>query len=156
MSKVKRVKAKRPEVAESSIRQMEKFYKDSSSELINRLIAAALVDRKFKVAELKGYFTKNELSGMLSAFNSTLLELDASLSYTIPPKDLLKAQVEDSCLYENTDKLFEFNLDNLLQKIDALSHSQAFFVVEEIYRFWNFRSGGENAIDEFLAEFTSV
>lgn len=119
----------------------------NKEESLNRSVTAFLLLRKISLRELKGIFSKNELTGILASFNGTIIDF----SIGIPPADLLRIQIEDSIDLENNDSMYQYDAIDLLMRLNLLDNLKAMFLLEEIYRFWNVLE--EQDLDKFLEKY---
>lgn len=140
--------SKRPEIIGANVVAVEKIYKKSDAEAFNRIVSYFLQEKKLKEKQLKGFFSKEEWVGMLQSFNGTIISFDIGLSITIPPKQILLAQMEDAISLDGADTFHGFQGDKLLEKINTLSEAEVLFILEEIYIFWN--TNENTSLEEFL------
>ena len=89
--------------------------------------------RRHTLFELKGYFTPEELKGMVDSYNGTLMD-----TQWMPIKDMVIGHLEDADKFEHISTKWGFNLDQLREKIKKLTSAHVFFLQEEINRFWNY------------------
>lgn len=82
--------------------------------------------------ELKGMFTRAELSAMIDNLNAVIFEPAYAVN-----KNMLKAGIEDGQKYDGVLTKWNVNPDRLFEKIDKLTSAQCYFLLDEIDRFWN-------------------
>lgn len=104
--------------------------------------------RKQNLREIKGVFTREELVGLLSGFNGTIMEPQYMIN-----QSMLIAHIEDADIYE-----FSFSSNNadskvVIEKVKTLSSAQILFLQEEINRFWNQDSAYNSDIEKFIENF---
>lgn len=103
--------------------------------------------RKNTLNELKGKFTEQELYALIDAHNGLIFEPKFARA------ELIKIEIEDTIKYSQFSQNWDFNEDEFFAKIESLSSAQAYFLLEEIQRFWNKLSAEENSLDEFVKRF---
>jgi len=124
-------------VEQSLLDQLDQLFK-YKQEGVQVAIETFLALRKIALVSLKGYFTEPEIKALVDAYNGTLLT--KSLQHR---SEMIAAQIEDAETYDGTlSKWFGYKVtkdqvDDLSEKIRRLSDLQAFFLQEELYRFWN-------------------
>lgn len=82
--------------------------------------------------ELKGKFTKEELSFFIDSLNGSIVEGQFRVS-----SDVLAAHCEDSQKLEGTADKWGVNIDNLCQKVKSLSAGQVEALYTYVERFWD-------------------
>lgn len=135
---------KRAYINENTFAKINEIY-SGKQESLERVIDNYVSLRRLALKNLRGVFTTQELTGMLSAFNGTIV----STGYSIPAKFLLTAQMEDADVYEGNSNMYSYSLAELLKKIAGLTDNDALFLLEEIHRFWN---EGSFDLNDFLTE----
>src|SRR5690606_8116153 len=80
--------------------------------------------RKMTMQELKGYFSREELTVLVDSQNGVLLTPDF-----IYNKQFIIAQLEDFEHFESGISRHGAKLENLLKKMDKLSHSQVYLLI---------------------------
>lgn len=88
--------------------------------------------RKMVMAELKGYFSRAELTALIDSQNGVLLTPDF-----IYNKVFFLAQLEDFETLEDGISRHGADGPDLLQKLKQLSHAQVYFLMLDIAAFWN-------------------
>lgn len=88
--------------------------------------------RRVTMNELKGYFTKEELTSLIDSQNGVLLTPDF-----IYNKSFLLAQLEDFESLEAGITRHEANPSVLFTKLKNLSNSQVYFLLLDLHIFWN-------------------
>ena len=102
--------------------------------------------------ELKGFFTKAELSLIIDAYNGTIFDPRMAGN-----NNVLTASIEDAITFDNIAEKWEVEPPILFEKIAQLNATQTYFLLEEIDRFWNNKNayGAPNPnLDIFLKEFS--
>lgn len=123
--------SKQKRIIESLLEQVQKRY-DSDQAGTNRLLAYVFeLERKLSY-ELKGLFTKSELSLIADAENGTMITPQYWGN-----KRMLLIQLEDANQFDNISEKWDVDFDNLIGKIKNIPDSLLLFLHEEIYRFWN-------------------
>lgn len=135
----------RPYMSELVFEELTKLY-SNKKEAVDRAVSAFLLMRRLTLRELNGVFTEQERTGMVASFNGTIIGFNLG----VPPKFMLKAQMEDAVALEGADAMYGFDAEQLLGKIDGLSELQAMYLLEECHRFWN--EVGEKDVKLFLVE----
>lgn len=104
---------------------------ESKQQGVDRCLAGYLSLQIRTIYELKGIFEGSEIKLLADAFNGTLLSPD------MMHKSILIAQIEDAEQYDNLGAKWEVNIPQLVDKAKTLTNAQAYFLIDEIYRFWN-------------------
>lgn len=133
----------RPYMSELVFNKLTKIY-SNKKDAVDRAVSGFLLMRKLTIKEIKDVFTTEEKTGIVASFNGTIIAFDIG----IPPKFMLKAQMEDAVAFEAADTMYAFDAQQLLNKIDELTELQAMYLLEECHRFWNEQGGGD--IKSFL------
>ncbi len=123
----------RPYLEESLQLELAKLYPTSKTEMLDRVVEMHLAFRKLALRNIKGMFSRNELIGIVAAFNGTIISFDLG----IPPKFMLTAGMEDSINLDGNDRMYDYEAEPLLEKTAALSELDSMFLLEEVSRFWN-------------------
>lgn len=139
---------KRVYIAENLAAQLSLVYPQKENGL-NRAVAGFLALRDLSLRKLRGHFAPAELVGLVDAFNGLLLGLPHPLS----PRDILRYEMEDADALEGSAARYGYDADALQVKITALSEHEAFFLVDELERFWN---GGEDGTAPELESFLAI
>ncbi len=82
--------------------------------------------------ELKGKFTRAELSAMIDNLNAVMFEPAYAAN-----KNMLRAGIEDGQQYDGVLTKWNVSPDVLFEKINNISAAQCYFLLDEIDRFWN-------------------
>jgi hypothetical protein len=130
--------------------QKEEYLKDiwgSTSAGATRSVDAYIALRKRILNGLKNRFTQNELMLLIDHQNGTIFS--PSLFSTT---ETMQHSVSDAIILDGLDSKWEIDKQVLFEKISRLSDPEAYFIREEIDRFWN-HMGGEN-IKEFVNSFS--
>jgi len=80
--------------------------------------------------EIKGIFSENELKAIVDMFNATMFDPQ------LAQKMVLKAEIEDSEIYDGTLTKWDVSKDVILAKVDNMTEAQAFFIMFEAWNFW--------------------
>lgn len=88
--------------------------------------------RILTLSELKGYFTKEEMTALVDSQNGTMLTPDF-----IYNKSFLIAQLEDFEQLEAGFSRHNADYGNVIGKINSLSQSQVYFLLISIHISWN-------------------
>lgn len=123
--------AKQIRVLETILQEVGNNY-SSANMGVNRSLYLLLNLEKRLSAELKGVFTKAELSALLDANNGVLIAEPFWGS-----QRMMVFSLEDSEEFEGLGAKWEISINKLCSKIKALSPAVFLFLHEEIYRFWN-------------------
>ncbi|SHJ06400.1 hypothetical protein SAMN05443429_108101 [Cruoricaptor ignavus] len=100
--------------------------------------------RKVVMKELKGLFSKEEITALVDSQNGVMLT-----PAFIYKKDFLIEQLEDFELFESGISRHGAEKEELIEKLSGISNSQVYFLLLEIHAFWN--SGGK--LDDFVKQF---
>ncbi len=136
-------------MSEQVFNSLVALYPNDKEQSLNRAVSAFLIMRNLSLKSIKGKFDRNELIGIVAAFNGTIIGFDLG----IPPKAMLLAQMEDAIALENNDSFYSYTKESLLQKINQTSEMEAMFFLEEISRFWNEPSAYGHVIENFVIKF---
>jgi len=107
--------------------------------------------RKYTLDELRGIFTKEELSAIVNSLNSIIMQAELMIS-----KDVFVAHLEDSDKFEGLAEIWGIDFVKLSEKIERLSSVQVYFLQDEIRRFWDIPAayGSPNSdFDKFVGFF---
>jgi hypothetical protein len=132
--------------SENIAEQLEKFY-DSKGGGAERIVPGFFSIRKYTLHELKGKFTKDELSALIDAQNGVLLQAELQAN-----KGVLLANVADFEKFGNGISRHKAKPDQLYKKIDQLTASQAYFLQNEIEVFW--RGIEYKDLNDFIKRFS--
>jgi hypothetical protein len=135
----------RPYMGKMVFDELTKVY-SNKKDAVDRAVSGFLLMRKLTLKNLKGIFNEKEKTGLVAMFNGTIIGFDLG----IPPKMMLRAQVEDAVALENCDVMYGFVAADLLAKVEAMGELQAMFLLEEIHRFWNDGEVSSKDLKEFL------
>lgn len=139
----------RPYLDESLYLQLSKLYPNSKTEMLDRVVQMHLVWRSQTLRSIRGKFERNEMIGLVSSFNGTIISFDLG----IPPKFMLVSGMEDSISLDGNDVMYGYEAKSLLQKLSSLTDLEAMFLLEEISRFWNESKGNVSPdLDAFLVQ----
>lgn len=123
---------KNVKVATKQLEQLDRLFR-YRNEGVEVAIDSFLVLRRVAMAQLKGVFNEKELAALVDCFNGTMLTKSMQ-AY----KETILAQVQDSNKYEGLyEKWGIDDAESFEGKINQLTHLEAFFLQEELYRFWN-------------------
>lgn len=86
----------------------------------------------YTLRELRGYFTENELNGLVSSYNGTMM----TEQFLANPAAFLM-HIDDSEEFEFISKQFEFDFAAFRAKCEKLTAGQVYVLLLEINRFWN-------------------
>lgn len=120
----------------------------STSAGATKAVDAYINLRKRVLHNIKGHFTPNELKLLVDNQNGTIFSADLFSS----AQTLLHA-VEDGISLDGIDQKWEVDTKPFFKKINALSDSEAYFLREEIDRFWNHLD--DKDLDSFVNQFTN-
>lgn len=98
---------------------------------IEKIIDGYSLIRSRVLESFKGHFKENELTALITCFNGTLI------SSNMQTANVLLAQVEDAEKYEGACSNHDTSSEIIKEKINKLDFCQIFFLIDEIYRFWN-------------------
>lgn len=99
-------------------------------------------------ASLRGIFTKQELTGIISSLNGTMFQPQMAII-----KEVFIAHLEDSERYENISLNFGFDFSDLLAKVKKINQFQLFFLQEDINNFWQNQANQEDSLDNFIKKY---
>ena len=88
--------------------------------------------RKYTLSELKGMFTRDELTGLVSSLNGSMFEP----SYAANTR-MFAIHCQDAELYEYSFSSNGADAKALLAKVNALTAAQCYFLQLEIRLFWD-------------------
>lgn len=100
------------------------------------------------IQELKGIFTERELYAMIDSYNGTIFEPQFCCN-----NRFLLGHIEDTYTFSGFSQNWEVDKEVLLGKIDKLTSSQTYYLLEEIQRFWEKLSREPNSLENFVAVF---
>lgn len=101
--------------------------------------------RMITIAELKGYFTREEIIALADSQNGTMLTPDY-----IYNKAFILAQLEDFQTFEGGISRHEADPETLINKVKNLSHSQVYYLLMHIHIFWNTNGSIEKLITSLI------
>ena len=143
--------AKRVYIAEKLAAQLSQVYPSKESGL-NRAVAGFLALRELSLRRLRGVFAPAELVGLVDAFNGTWLGLPHPLS----PREMLQIEMEDAQALDESATRHGYEAPALQAKLLALTEAEAFFLLDELERFWNTEASGTGPdLDSFLAAYAA-
>jgi hypothetical protein len=120
-----------------------------SPDLLCELVEGLTKARRLTLGELAGTFTREELVGLLDAFNGTLVR-----GINLPAREVLRYEMEDAETLDGIGARHGYNSETLLKKISGLTHAQAETLLLELRVFWETQSGMDNALENFLNRLT--
>lgn len=139
---------KRAYIEETTYEKISTVY-GGKQDGLERIIDNFIRLRRIALANLRGLFTKEERTGLLSAFNGTIIPT----GWGPTPKSLLRGQMEDTEYYDGGSTAYSYQQDELLKKLDNLNETDSLFLLEEIHRFWNEAPSNEmRNLNTFLTE----
>lgn len=97
-----------------------------------RAANAFLYIRAASLHEIKGMFTRPELSAMVDNLNAVMFEPAWATN-----RSMLRAGIEDGQQFDGVLTKWNVNPDALYEKIETLTSAQCYFLMDEIDRFWN-------------------
>lgn len=100
--------------------------------------------RQYTLHELRGVFTKEELTAIVDSQNGTMLVVDY-----LPNVGVMAAHLEDFEKFENGISRHGANPQVLLQKINKLTASQVYWLQDDIKVFWD--NNGD--LQEFIKKY---
>lgn len=115
---------------EKTVSAYETDYKNATS-AATQAAESFWIIRRYALNELKGIFSKEEITALCDIFNGTIIQPEFS------NKSVLIAQLEDSEKFEDISSRHGFDYEKLQSKIEQLTSAQVFFLIHEIDRFWN-------------------
>ena len=138
-------------ISETHLQKLDELFR-YRKEGVETAIDSFFTLRRVALAQLKGIFTEAELSALVDCFNATMLTKSMQ-AY----KETILAQVQDSNQYEGLYEKWAIDAATFEEKINQLTHLQAFFLQEELYRFWNGAGYGYPMpeLEKFLANFVN-
>lgn len=129
--------------------QKEQSLKDvwgSTSAGATKAVDAYINLRKRVLHGLKGRFTSNELKLLIDNQNGTIFSPDLFSS----SQTLIHA-LEDGIKLDSLDQKWDVDTESFFETIKSLSDSEAYFLREEIDRFWNHMGGDD--LNSFVNQF---
>ncbi len=112
-------------------------------------INSFLLLRMHTIRELRGRFSKNELTALtdlLKHFKHFKLKDPANLIN----KDGLISFILDSEEWSNLEVSHGIDYSDLVYKIEQLTSAQVYFLQSEIGRYWHLNRGERHNLDEFV------
>lgn len=123
---------KRVQLNEQLADRLEKAFPGRSlTDRVSRSVSGYLMVRKAALVSLKGKFGRNELIGLLDAFNGHLF---AEIQYEA--KFMLRAEMEDAQTLEGNADRHDYDGPGLLARIDQLSEGEACTLMDLLEGFW--------------------
>ena len=104
-----------------------------------------LIVRAATLRELKGIFTKAELTGIVSSYNGTMLVPEYMTKVS-----MFTGHLEDAEKYESVISTWKADINSIVEKANKLSAAQVFFLQEEIAKYWG---DPASTIELFTAKF---
>ena len=133
---------------EKTVRQIEGAF-ESIYEGARTAIESFFLLRRHIQPEIKGIFTKNELSAIVDIFNGTIFDPQFA------QKTVLKGELEDAQQLDGILTKWDVNPDEIFTKVDNLSETQAFWIIFEAWNFWyNPASVGSPVLETFIEKYT--
>lgn len=140
--------SKQKRVLENLLKEIQSLYTESSDQVaVNRMLLFSFELRKRLSNELKGIFTRSELSLIVDAENGTLISPQYWGS-----QQMMAIHLNDAHNLDGLGQKWNVDIDALIEKIEDIPASLFLFLHEEIYRFWN---EGENSLEEFLEKYAA-
>lgn len=87
--------------------------------------------RRYTLNEIRGIFTKEELSFMVDNLNGLIMQ-----SVFMINADIFISGLEDGIEYEDLENKWGVDFVKLFEKINMLKSAQVYFLQDEIRRFW--------------------
>ena len=112
---------------------------------IETIIHSYAALRKEELRSLKGTFNEAEIKYLVDMLNSTIIDPQFA-----GKPELLAHEVEDADKYEGLGEKWAVDSQSLLEKVNSLSPGSCMFLQQEIRRWWDNQTGGENELDEFV------
>jgi hypothetical protein len=129
---------------EAIIKQLEDIYQKPGTGASVAAEAYVFI-RRHTLRELNGMFNKEELIGMISNLNGTMLQAEFQAN-----PSMYAIHLEDGEQYMWLSKQYGFDFEILMQKVRKLTAAQVFFLQEEIRLFWE--DEGRD-LDKFIERF---
>lgn len=101
--------------------------------------------RQITIKELKGYFTREEITALIDSQNGTMLTPDF-----IYNKSFLLAQLEDFEMLEGGISRHKGEPSELFEKIQELSSVQVYYILLDIHIFWQTNSNLEDYFKKYV------
>lgn len=101
--------------------------------------------RQITIKELKGYFTREEITALIDSQNGTMLTPDF-----IYNKFFLLAQLEDFEMLEGGISRHKVEPSELFEKIQKLSSVQVYYILLDIHIFWQTNSNLEDYFKKYV------
>lgn len=129
--------------------ELKEFYGSHAAGL-ELHIPGMLKLRQYTLHEVKGLFTKAELTALVDAQNGTLLVVDY-----LPNVGVMAAHMEDFEKYENGISRHGATPKALLDKLHKLTSAQVYWLQDDINVFWEQQSGKKNALQDFIKKYSN-
>lgn len=110
----------------------EKIFEVYSGDMAAGMIDTLSTMYKLAKAELRNYFTLEEVWCIVRAFHSTSYEPSE-----FKPKDILIIGIGDCFIYEPHDELSQVGINTVIEKIKALSQFQCYTLLMMYFEFRN-------------------
>lgn len=110
-----------------------------------KIIPAFFQIRKYTLTELKGIFTREEITALADSLNGTLQDANFQAN-----KGVARAHLQDFEIYQYGVSRHGAALPELLEKIASLTASQVYFLQEEINIMWEKNKQLQHLYDLFV------
>jgi hypothetical protein len=98
--------------------------------------------------ELKGIFTRGELTSLVDQRNGIIFDPRTSIN-----KNMLILEADDKEKYDKQSGRFGYDHKILVEKINKLTSAQVFFLLLEINKMWEKGAAHGDALENFLTGF---
>jgi hypothetical protein len=109
-----------------------------------RAIDCYLALRSRSLHEIKGKFSRGELSYLVDMMNGTMLEVQFAVNPSVQI-----AAIEDADKYEGLAAKWGVNLPVMIDKFMELNSAQCLFLIEEIKMFWENPQDLDGFLDKY-------
>lgn len=116
----------------ADLEDKEKMFEMYLGEMTAGMIDNLSFMYKLTKAELRNYFTLEEVWCVIRAFQSSAYE-----PIEISPKYVLISQIQDCFIYEPHDRLSQVGINTVIEKIKALSQFQCYTLLMMYFEFSN-------------------
>lgn len=123
----------------AALRQIHTEKSDRNA--IEQVIDIYLLVRRDVLSTVKLKFTKEELTALVNNFNGTMFQVQFS------SPSVLIASIEDGERYESVCTRHNVKVQDIVEKIATLSHTESLFLIEEFRRFCE---SGEEDLNSWL------
>lgn len=140
--------SKQKRILTALLYEVQRLYPESSDQVaVNRFILYTIeLEKRFSI-ELKGIFTRSELSLIIDAENGTMINTQYWGS-----QQMMAIHLNDAHNLDGLGTKWGVDIDHLIEKIEEMPKSLFLFFHEQVYRFWN---EGENSLEEFLEKYAA-